>query len=328
MKNKVLVTGNSVDAKFLAPLTTAGFRVHNPTHILSEQELSIELEDAVAYLLGGDERATESAVKNARDLKVVAFLGVGYESFMDASGISRLGIRITNTPGTLTNSVSEFTVGQLLNLRRRLTQYTNAYMSGKQGTETKQHDLASTRIGIIGLGAIGTRIAETLRQGFGSDIRYFSRTRKPGVEDRLSISYLSLPDLLSWAEAYIVMTPGNDATRGLIGARELAHIPASAGRLLVNTARAFVVDPAALLSALEDGRLAATAFDGFYDDESDRAKLLALGQERLLVTGHIASLTSDARDGMARKAVQSILNVLSKGDDENVVNRDSLPNGA
>src|SRR3954454_23920541 len=113
MAGKILVTGNSVRPELLQPLTEAGYKVENPTDLLSEQDLAAALEDADAYLFGGDEYASGTAIATAKDLKVVAFLGVGYESFMDATAIRSRGVRITNTPGTLTDSVAEFTIAQL-----------------------------------------------------------------------------------------------------------------------------------------------------------------------------------------------------------------------
>jgi lactate dehydrogenase-like 2-hydroxyacid dehydrogenase len=244
---------------------------------------------------------------------------VGYESFIDVRAATARGIRVTNTPGTLTNSVAEFTVGQLLNARRRLTQYTNAFMRGQHGTETKQRDLAGTTVGIIGLGAIGSRIAQILRAGFNCPVIYFSRTRKADLEQQLGIKYAPLDDLAGAADALVVMTPGNETTTNLVGQTVFSTM--KAGSLVVNTARPAIVNPQGLLAALKANVVAIAAFDGFYPPECpERAELLALGDERLLVTGHIGSLTAEARDGMALKAVQSIVNVLQHGADAYVIN--------
>ena len=321
MQGKVLVTGASVDARFLQPLVDQGLTVTNPTGVLSESELASELEDSVAYLLGGDEYASETALSAARALKIVAFLGVGYESFVDAKAARQLGIHVTNTPGTLTQSMAEFTIGQLLNVRRRLTEYTLAYLSGDSGGEAKQQDLASTPVGIIGMGAIGSRIAQVLVRGFGAKVSYYSRTRKPELEDSLGITYKDLNELFASSGAVIVMTPGNDETRGLVGREQFDAIDESSGLLLVNTARPDIVEAEALLSALNNDSVAIAAYDAFYEGpEETVSSLRAFGPERLLITGHIGSLTADARDGMARMAVGSILNILRTDTDSNIVN--------
>jgi glyoxylate reductase len=319
MSRKILVTGESVGSEFLQPLVDAGYEVKNPPGVLSEDELANELADSVGYLLGGDEVATAKALRNAKDLRVVAFLGVGYESFVDAEAASTLGIPVTNTPGTLIDSVAEFTIGHLLNARRRLTQYANAYRRGDRGIEEKQRDLAGHRIGILGLGAIGTRIAEILTLGFRAPVQYHSRTRKPDEERRLGISFTSLEDLARTSDAIVVMVPGNDSTKGLISSRIVEAMGPDV--LLINTARPEIVEPGGLYSGLETGRISVAAFDGFYDDPTGSKLLANFAEDRLLVTGHIASLTHDARDAMARKAVASILNTIESGDDQNVVNR-------
>jgi glyoxylate reductase len=323
MTGKVLVTGTSVADHHLSPLREAGLAIDNPTELLSEQQLGERLKDAAAYLLGGDEIATRKALEKAKKLKIVAFLGVGYESFIDVKAASELGIAVTNTPGTLSQSVAEFTIAQAINATRRLSVYGNFIRSEATNTATpveeKRHDLSALSVGILGLGAIGTRVAEVLTLGLGCSVSYWSRTRKPVEEARLSLEYLELDAILAKSQILFLLLPGNSETRNLIGPRQFALM--KRGTILINTARAELVEPGALLSALQDGRLDTAVFDGFFDEEvSQRANLLALPQEKLLVTRHIASLTHEARDGMARKAVGSILNLLKTGQDPNVVN--------
>ena len=99
--SKVLVTGTSVAEEFLEQLRAEGFTVSNPTHLLSEDELTSELRNSTGYLLGGDEIATRKALSQATELKAIAFLGVGYQSFVDVAAAKDLSIPVTYTPGTL-----------------------------------------------------------------------------------------------------------------------------------------------------------------------------------------------------------------------------------
>src|SRR5437764_1115175 len=119
---KVLVTGGSIGSAFLDQLTAAGFEVINPAKsfppaVLSEDELKAMLDGCSAYVVGGDEWASKTAMESTPGLKVVSFLGVGYQSFVDADGARELGIPVTNTPGTYANSVAEMTIGMLLDRR-------------------------------------------------------------------------------------------------------------------------------------------------------------------------------------------------------------------
>lgn len=314
----ILVTGPSISPRLLEPLAEAGNIVKAPKHTLTEDELIHELADADVYLYGGDEEATAAAIRSTTKLRLIAFYGVGYESFLDVEAVRVHGVRITNTPGTLNNSVAELTVGQLLNCRRKLTEYALKYMEGKSGDEEKQSDLGGHTVGVIGMGGVGTRIAEIMTRGFDADVSYFSRTRKEGLEDRLGIHYKELNDLFSTSESIIVMVPGNDETKGLVGEEQLKRLPMNS--VLINTARPEIVEPTSLLTHLRSGRISGAAFDNFYGDEMDVThELKRLQPSPLIITGHIGSLTHDARDAMTRKAVGSILRFLETGTDECLV---------
>ncbi|KRP88625.1 hypothetical protein AOQ73_27850 [Bradyrhizobium pachyrhizi] len=313
MSDKILVTGTSVREELLKPLVEAGFVIDNPTHLLSEDELAAALADKAGYLLGGDEFATAKALQAAKKLKIIAFLGMGYQSYVDADAAEKGGIAVTNTPGTLNNAVAEFTIGLLLNSTRRIHQYALAYSEGKSGKEEKQRDLANLHVGIVGLGGIGTRIAEILRWGVNCSVSYFSRTRKPAEEARLGLTYRPLDELSESVDVLIVMTPGNAETRGLIGRRQFDKF--KPGLILINSARAEIVDPTALLDALSSGKLGYAGFDGFYEQSEIANAAKPHIPTRLVITGHIASLTNDARDAMANRAVASIINMIKFGKD-------------
>jgi glyoxylate reductase len=318
--NKILVTGTSVRADLLKPLINAGFTVENPTHLLTENELKEHLKTSSGYLLGGDEVASREAMSTANGLKVIAFLGMGYQSFIDVEAANDKGIPITNTPGTLSNSVAEFTVGLLLNSTRKLFKYANDYSKGQTGHEEKQHDLGALQIGIVGLGGIGTRIAEILKNGFNAKVSYFSRTRKESEEKRLKISYSTLDQLLTDVDVLILMTPNTPQTTGMIGQSQINKM--KKGAIIINTARPEIVDANALLIGLESGQIEYAALDGFYEgSSSDAVKLKSLIPQKLMVTGHIASLTHEARDGMAKLATQSIINLITTGNDKHIVNK-------
>jgi lactate dehydrogenase-like 2-hydroxyacid dehydrogenase len=314
---RVLVLGDSVEESFLDRLREAGLEVRNPPGsfppaILGEAELMRELEGCCACLLGGDEVATASVLESAAaELRVVSFLGVGYESYVDAAAAARLGIRVTSTPGVLSDSVAEFTVGLMLDGWRRITEYA---VGGHDVPQVKRHDLRGHRVGVIGLGAIATRTCEILTRGFELDVRYFSRSRKPDLEQQLGIAFQPLAELVGEVDCLIVLVPETPATKGLVDREIFARRDPDSGMLLVNTSRADVVEPEALTWALDTGRVESAWFDGFYRVES--ATTHALEQrDDVAVTPHVASLTHEAREAMAERAVGSLLNVLRGGED-------------
>jgi glyoxylate reductase len=315
----ILVTGAGIDPSLLEPLLRQGFSLRRPRQPLSEDELVRELKDVVAYIHGGEERATARALESTADtLKVVAFLGVGYENFIDVSRADDLGIVVTNTPGAATDSVATFTVGQIINANWRIHEHLGNRLPDWKGPEELPRDLRHRKIGIVGLGAIGTRIAEILTMAFGAEVAYYSRTPKKDVEERLGISFLPLPELAENSDILVVMLPLTEKTNPMINAEVLARL--RQGTILVNTARPGVVDPDALYWSMRADRVSLAVFDGFYDRDSESAnRLLADFGDRLLVTGHIASHTREAMDRMVGQAVTSIENVLDHGVDEHAV---------
>lgn len=219
----VLVTGASVGERYLDQLRAAGLTVINPPAsfppaVLEEPALRDILSGCDAYLLGGDEFASRSVLASAPKLKVIAFLGVGYASFVDVKAAADLGIPVTNTPGVLANSVAEFAVGELLAARRRIVDY----IADPDLRQEKRGDLRGHSVGVVGLGAIGTRTAEILTQGFGAHVRYFSRTRKPDVEEMLKIAYLPLPELVGQVDDLVIVVPDTPQTISMINTDLLA----------------------------------------------------------------------------------------------------------
>ncbi|SIR23211.1 phosphogluconate 2-dehydrogenase/gluconate 2-dehydrogenase [Microbispora rosea] len=315
----VLVTGAGIDTALLEPLARQGLTVRRPASPLTEDLLARELRGAVAYLHGGEERATARALRKAhKTLKVVAFLGVGYENFVDVAAADRLGIAVTNTRGAATDAVATFTVAQIVNANLGIPRHLGERVPGWQGSDELPHELAARKVGIIGMGANGRRIAEILRRGFGVRVSYYSRTRKPEVERDLGISYLSLLDLAASSDILVVMVPETGETRSMVDSSVIGRMPE--GAILVNTARPAIVSPGALYTGLEKGRVSMAVFDGFYGRECEEAGELRRDfPDRLLVTGHIASHTAEAMHRMVRQAVKSIENVLTRGSDEHEV---------
>lgn len=173
MAKRILVTGTSVRDELLQPLKDEGWHVNNPTGVLSESELREALADKEGYILGGDEIATRQALSNASNLKIIAFLGMGYEKYVDSQVARELNITITNTPGTLSEAVADLTIGHLLCSVRKIHYYAHLFETGQEGMEEKQRDITALHHGILGMGGIGSRVAEILTKGFNANVSYF-----------------------------------------------------------------------------------------------------------------------------------------------------------
>ena len=167
-------------------------------------------------------------------------------------------------------------------------------------------ELSGSVVGIVGLGRIGTRVAELLR-GFDVTLLCASRSPHPELESRLEAERVSLEDLLARADFVTLHVPLSAGTRRLIDDAALDRM--KPGAVLVNTSRGGLVDSTALARGLRDGRLFAAGLD-VYDHEPDvPAELLAL--ENVVLAPHVGSATSQARDGMARLVAQNVAAVLA-----------------
>ena len=243
-------------------------------------------------------------------LRVVANFAVGYDN-IDVDACRARDVVVTNTPDVLTNATAELAVALMLAGARRLGEGERMVRRGEwTGWEPAQllgRELAHSTIGIVGLGRIGTRVAELL-QGFGARLLHASRRPRPGRERRLGIAHRELPALLRESDVVSLHVPLREETHHLIGAEELALL--RPGCVLVNTSRGPLVDTAALIAAARAGRLIA-ALDVYENEPNVPAELREL--ENVVLEPHIGSATERARDGMARLAADNVISVLEGG---------------
>ena len=241
----------------------------------------------------------------APSVRIVSQLAVGYDN-IDVVAASERGVLVCNTPGVLTDAVADLAFALMLAQARRLPEADAALREGRWGLWSPVfmlgHDLRDKTLGIIGLGAIGTAIAERAK-GFRMKLRYWSRSRKPDVESELGIEYRELADLLRESDYVHITVALSDETRGLIGAEQLAMMKPDA--VLVNTARGPLVDQRALYEALKAGRLGGAALDVFESEPlSPDDPLLKL--PNVVVSPHVGSATVETRRRMADMAVDNL----------------------
>ncbi|HEY1645283.1 MAG TPA: NAD(P)-dependent oxidoreductase [Candidatus Saccharimonadales bacterium] len=322
MSNKVLVTGSSVSSHFLQKLRDAGYEVDNAPDLLTDDELIKRLNGVSGLLAGGDEFIGSKILEAAPDLKVIAALAMSYRTYVDVEAAIANNVVVTYTPGTLTKSVTELTIGHLLGIARMITAANNYIKHGLPVEIRKMHELSGKRVGIVGLGAVGTETARKLSRGFDMEVVYYSRTRKPDIEKELGITYLELDELLSTSDFVVLLVSDNASSRNMIGKRELELMRQSA--FLINIARPTIVDPKALSEVLHSKKIAGVSMDGYYIEpypkpQDDPHKLLTLPDDVFIVTAHMGSLTHEARDAMAEANCNSIINIIAGHEDPNLI---------
>lgn len=324
MKKRILFTGGTLTQKDIERINNLGFELVIERADLSEEELINALKDVDAYILGGAEKATARVLNDSKSLKVLAFYGVGYQSFVDVEAATKNGISVTNTPGANTRSVAEFTIALMLDAVKRLTYLIERTKQG-DWQEYRTWDLYGRTLGILGMGTIGKQVAYIARNGFGMEIVYHSRSPKPQIEKELAAEYIPFVDLFKRSDILSIHTTYGPETIGLVGLEQLQLMKPTA--VLVNAARAELVDAVALRMALENNVIAVAAMDGYYVEpvppaEKDKFGLVKLSDEKILISPHTAYLTEDSINTMLNMSLISVMNLLNGKEDDYVVNPD------
>jgi glyoxylate reductase len=254
----------------------------------------------------------------APPLRVVSTFAVGTEN-IDLAAARRLGVRVAHTPGVLTDATAEIAVALLLACARRVAEGDRIVRAGRfpgwSPLYGRGFGVYGKTVGIVGAGRIGRRVAVTLQRGFDCRILVHSRQLHEDWERELGARFVTLGALLEESDFVSLHCPLTPETRHLIDAAALSRMRRTA--CLVNTARGAVVDEAALVAALRDGRIAAAGLD-VYEREPGLAPGLAACENAVLLP-HLGSATFEAREAMGRLAVDAIVAVLSGREPEHAL---------
>lgn len=250
-----------------------------------------------------------SDIARARMLKVIGKHGAGTDT-IDTDEAGRQGIPVVSTPGVNAASVADLAVGMAMSLTRNLSGHNEALRSGKplMGKQRIGFEIAELQAGIIGFGAIGRAVAARLELGFGSRVvaydPYASLDSWPDTIRRVD----SVNELLAETRLLFLHVGLNDATRGMIGAKELAAMPAES--FVINCARGGVVDEMALSEALSSKWIAGAASDVF-EEEPPPASHPLLKHPNFIATPHIGASTEAGLRRTGLEVVRKVLEQLS-----------------
>lgn len=239
-------------------------------------------------------------------LKLIANFGNGVDNIDVAAAYDR-GIMVTNTPGVLTDDTADMTMALILAVPRRLVEGAKALEAGEWAgwspTWMLGNRLGGKRLGIIGMGRIGTAVARRAR-AFGLQIHYHNRNRvRDRVEAELEATYWdSLDQMLSRMDIISINCPHTPATFHLLSARRLKLLKPTA--YVVNTARGEMIDEAALTQMLEAGELAGAGLDVFEHEPAVNPKLQKM--PNVVALPHMGSATEESRTEMGDKVIVNI----------------------
>lgn len=228
----------------------------------------------------------------------VAFTGVDH---VDLDAARQMGVAVSNASGYSNDSVAELTVCMALALLRNLPQVEERCRTGGTKDGLVGQELRGKTVGLVGTGAIGSRVAQ-LFGAFGCRVIASSDfSHKPDTE---LITYLPLTEVLAQADILSLHCPLNDSTRGLIGDDAIARM--KPGALLLNAARGPVVDTAALADALHAGRLGGAGIDVFETEPPLPADHPLLHTPNTIVTPHVAFATAQSMEKRAAIVFHSL----------------------
>jgi lactate dehydrogenase-like 2-hydroxyacid dehydrogenase len=242
------------------------------------------------------------------DLKAICSWGVGYET-LDIAAAQRRGIQVSNTPDVLTDCVADLAWGLMIAAARRIAYGDRFVRSGAWGQVHGSIPLGSRvsgkKLGIVGLGRIGQAIAKR-GAGFDMDVRYHSRRQRDDAPYQYEAS---LVDLAAWADFLVVATVGGPGTYHLIS-REVLEALGPKGTI-INIARGPVIDEAALIHALQAGKLGSAALDVFEHEPKVPDELKA--NDNVVLLPHIGSATYETRTEMENLMIANLESFLATG---------------
>lgn len=277
---------------------------------LSKNELKEVLAKYEAVITLVTDKVDEELLKNASgDLKIISNYGVGYDN-IDVLAANRKRITVTNTPGVASESVAEHAFMLILACAKRLTEADRYVRLGKYKRWDPMAFISpqvwGKTLGIVGLGKIGTFVAQIASGGFRMRILYYDPHRAEDFELLTGAEFFSdIHKLLKEADIVTIHCPLTPQTKHLIGKAELKMMKKEA--ILINTARGPIVDEEALIWALKEGEIAAAGLDVFEHEPNISEGLLTLNN--VILTPHIASATLETREAMSKIAAQNIIDV-------------------
>jgi glyoxylate reductase len=273
----------------------------------SKAQLIEALKSAEVLVPTVTDRIDSSVLAHANPkLRLIANYGTGVDH-IDIEAAYARGITVTNTPGVLTEDTADMTMALILAVARRLAEGERIARSGEwQGwspTWMLGHRITGKRLGILGMGRIGSAVARRAR-GFGLAIHYHNRHRVPDtLENELEATYWeSLDQMLARMDIISVNCPHTPATFHLLSARRLKLLRPQA--IVVNTSRGEVIDEAALTRMLHAREIAGAGLDVFEHEPAINPKLRQL--DNVVLLPHMSSATIEGRLDMGEKVLINI----------------------
>ncbi len=273
---------------------------------LSPEDLLAIIPDYDALIVRSGTQVTADVIRAAKNLKVIARAGVGVDN-IDISAATEAGIIVANAPTGNVAAAAEHAIALMFALARNVAEAHRSMRAGEWNRKAFMGvEIRNKTLGLVGLGRVAGHVCRRA-VGLGMQVLAYDPYVSADYAARLGAELVSLDDLLARSDFISLHLPLNDATRHLIDAEALARV--KPGARIINTSRGGVIDEAALLKALDAGRLAGAALDVFSQEPLPADSPLRR-HPRLVLTPHIGGSTTEAQHQVAVDAAEQVIDVL------------------
>ncbi|CAL1521498.1 NAD(P)-dependent oxidoreductase [Chitinophaga sp. MM2321] len=315
MKTKVLITGNIPRewVSALEPVSAITIWPGNGSFTMPRNDLLAEIGNYHGIVNFAEVKADQELIQHAHNLKVIANASIGYDN-LNLPLLTTHNIWASNAPGFFNYPVAEYVFAGMMTISRRLLESDDFIRQGKwHSFEPGRWDgisLKEKTVGIIGLGSIGKHLRLMLK-AIGANVIY--NTPSPKEEE----GWVSFEELISTSDIISIHIPLTSKTRNLIDSNAIAKI--REGAIVINTSRGLIMDEAALIRALQSGKLAGAVLDVFENEPHVPAELKNM--RNVLLTPHMAGGTKSARAACLKRAISNVAAVLQGNKPMNALNQ-------
>jgi len=237
-------------------------------------------------------------------VKIIANHSVGVDH-CDLNALQQHGVCVTNTPDVLSDATAEIAMLLLLGAARRAAEGDAMVRAGQWDSWSPSFmvgtQVTGKRLGIIGMGRVGQVMARRAK-GFDMQVHYYNRSRLTPEQEQGAVYHESLESLLPVSDFLSLHCPATPETKGLVDKNLIDKLPH--GAILVNTARGALLDEAALLQAIESGKIAAAGLDCFVQEPGGNSAFA--NHKNIMMLPHIGSATFETRDAMGFRALDNL----------------------
>lgn len=302
---KILLTNHyeGKPAEIIKSAVPDGFELEMLESV-SQQELEGKVKEADYLLVSGRLKINRTVLENAQNIKMIQRTGVGLDS-IDLEYIRNHDVPFYVNKGVNAQSVAEHTILLMLASLRNLVEINENTKRGiwkKQAQGVCTHELCGKTVGLIGMGAIGRKVAGMLK-AFGAEVLYNDVSKmKQEDENTLGIKFSTREEIIEKSDIISLHCPLTDDTRHMINDRAVNKMKNAV--ILINTARGGLIDEAALINGIKNGKIAGAGIDVYDKEPVDNSEVLNL--QNVITTPHIGGVTYDSFYQMMYQAMRNI----------------------